>query len=91
MLEGKLVLVGDDKKLIKPSRLTRVEPLPQEEDARLDLGTIWVKIHDIPIVSFTEDELSAMDTRLADRELNDKMVIVILNLEGEDDVLNTVR
>ncbi|GJW01423.1 hypothetical protein Tco_1556674 [Tanacetum coccineum] len=27
-------------------------------------GTIWVKLYDIPIVSFTADGLSAMDTKL---------------------------
>lgn len=82
----------------------------------------WVKLHDIPILAFTKDELSAMATKLgnpimldyytssmcmqswgrlnytralldirADRELKYTMVIAISSLEGNGDVLHTVR
>ncbi|GJZ28007.1 hypothetical protein Tco_0572654 [Tanacetum coccineum] len=154
MLDGKLVLLGDDGKPLKPSRLTQVEPSPHEEAVGLDTGTghfeapnscvggaevmasssgevnkdsfvstkeckideatrvacesfdaamneairgclrlisDWVKMHDIPIVAFTKDRLSAMATRLADRELKDNMVIAISNLEGNGDVLRMFK
>nr|GEV78743.1 zinc knuckle CX2CX4HX4C [Tanacetum cinerariifolium] len=55
---------------------------------------MWVKPHDIPIVAFTENKISAMATRLDimdDRGLKDTMVIVVPCLEGNGDVLHNVR
>lgn len=84
--------------------------------------SVWVKIHDILIVAFTKDGLSAMATRLgnpimlnsytsdicmqscgrlnyaralidirADQDIKDTMLIVVSCLEGNGDVLHTVR
>ncbi|GJS71910.1 hypothetical protein Tco_0704751 [Tanacetum coccineum] len=68
ILEGKLVLLGDDGKPLKPSRLTRVEPSPHEERASLDLGTdSWGRL----------DFARALIGIRADRPLKDTMVIAI--------------
>ncbi|GKA79383.1 ATPase, F1/V1/A1 complex, alpha/beta subunit, partial [Tanacetum coccineum] len=46
---------------------------------------ILVKFHDIPIMAFTADRLSVMDTKLED------MVIAIPNVEDDEEVLHTTR
>ncbi|GJU46505.1 hypothetical protein Tco_1203771 [Tanacetum coccineum] len=52
---------------------------------------MWVKLHDIPIVAFTEDGLSAMAYKLADREFKEETNIATSNVEDDGVVLYMVR
>ncbi|GKA85442.1 hypothetical protein Tco_0807096 [Tanacetum coccineum] len=66
MLEGKLVLVGDD-----------VLPLNAKHSSEVSSKTVWVMFHDVPIIAFMEDGLSAIATKLCTLFMLDSYMLVM--------------
>ncbi|GJW38820.1 hypothetical protein Tco_0064665 [Tanacetum coccineum] len=50
-----------------------------------------VKFHDVPIIAFTEDGLSAIATKNADGDLRDTIVVVVPKFSSEGFTMSTIR
>ncbi|GJV81613.1 putative mitochondrial protein [Tanacetum coccineum] len=90
MLEGKLVLVGDSEKPLKPfHKVLNTDDvggtLIDANKEELTRVPVWVKLHDVLMEEFTIDGLRAIATKIvsAQNTLKNSMVIAILNLEDE--------
>ncbi|GJX49687.1 ATPase, F1/V1/A1 complex, alpha/beta subunit [Tanacetum coccineum] len=58
---------------------------PNKNILKEDVSTIpvWVKLHGVPVTTFSEDGLSAIATKLADVELKDSIVVAMPKITRE--------
>ncbi|GJW71885.1 hypothetical protein Tco_0128802 [Tanacetum coccineum] len=58
---------------------------PDENLLKEDVSTIlvWVKLHGVPVMAFSEDGLSVIATKLADVELKDNIVVAMPKITTE--------
>nr|GEX64978.1 reverse transcriptase domain-containing protein [Tanacetum cinerariifolium] len=74
----------------QPLILTQWTPNLNLEKNKVKKVSVWVKIHKVHVVAYSEDGLSLIGTQI-DRNLKEEVVMAVPRLEGEGHIIETIK